>query len=94
MASSLSSSRRAMGRVADRLQGLAQRLRQIKAVLPLPSLAGDEDIDEAMHANEAFQLDLDLEQVLRFHLDPAIEVLQRAKRPASPMSAGSRTAKT
>ena len=81
MASSLAVARRAMGRVGDRLQELAKRLRQIKAGLPVPPVAEDEDIDEAMHAGEAFQLDLDLEEVLRVHLEPAIEVLQRARRP-------------
>ena len=93
MATDLSSARRALGRVGDRLQGLAQQLRAIKAELPVPHLDEEEDVDEEMHANEAFRLDLELEEILLDHLEPAIQVLQNARRPPSAQPPGSPAAK-
>jgi hypothetical protein len=80
--SSLLRQRRALAKVADRLTRDVERLQAILDSLPIPPqpeldpmLSGTRPLDDAV------ALAQDIECVIVDRLKPAIEALQRAKRP-------------
>jgi hypothetical protein len=78
VADSLRSARRALGRIAERLRGLEQRLETIRAGVPEPAWPAEADYDEQMARDPAIALAHDVEHVIAAYLRPAIAALDRA----------------
>ena len=82
MPSSLLRQRRAIAKVSDRLRRDVERLQAIRDTLPMPSASElDLMLSGARALDEAVALAQDIDCVIVDRLKPAIDALEKVKRP-------------